>query len=651
MASLGTPLTAILVGVVVAVLSVSAQTPASAPPGSPSMRNAKQVEDSLATLHELRRLRERFLTRLGLRTRAPAVGEVAFMDFACEIQVVAYCFGPRNGDIPLGAYGMFQVGSSFSDRSVIRQSVNDLRSMTRDFLVDLDRLGARIPADRWVAGTRVYVLIERGDLVGANQSARRCRSDPWWCSALAGHTFTLASNYSAADSAFAIAMARMPLELRCEWNDVALLLDDDERDRFSGLPCAERDAIAERLWWLADPLYVMPGNERRTAHYSRRVFDRLAQDWHDRPPAMERSPCAAQMREQMRGRMGSTGPFTRRPVPRATIDDEGRYHLNRIRFKAVAHHQMVMRMGIPDYSFMEAWTQCGVGLPRTLFQFAGHRYHFVPRLEAAMDPLRAQSDDWDLPARYPSEMYAASFGRIVPLPHQAAYFERGDSALLVAVADAGGDSLIARTTLAVTALVLAQDQLTPPRIVRSAPEHRHSYSVLMAPDSQLMSLELLSRGAGAARARYAIGPPPMPEQRVTMSDLLVLDSATPLPSDLDAATARAATSMVVERDALGLFWEAYGITGDDTLTMVLSAVERPPSALGRFGAMIGVTSGQDSAAVRWTETGARAANGVMGQSIALDLSALDRGEYRLRLEITVRGQVPVAVTREIEVVR
>jgi hypothetical protein len=613
-------------------------------------RESRQAQDSSDVIDELRRLRDRFLSRLGLKTRSSSTGPMVFMDFACEIAVATYCFGPRNGDLPLGNGRMFRVGSSLADRTVIAMSVNDLRDLTGEFLADLDRLGRRIPRDRWIVGTRVHVLIERGDLIGALRAARECRSDSWWCAALAGHTFTLASNFASADSAFGIAMASMPQELRCEWNDVSLLLEDgDARERYRAMSCTERDAVAERLWWLADPLYIQRGNERRTAHYSRRVFDQLAQDWHDRPTPMEISPCAAQLRALVRARMGSTGPLPPRSTrPPSGGGDDGRYHASRRRFNAVAHHHMVMRMGIPGFSYTEN-PSC-LGPPRTLFQFADPRYHFVPTLAAAVDPLRAGPEQWELDAPKPSEMYRPSFGRLAPLDHQIAWFERGDSALLVAVTDPTRDLVLAEAPVVLAALVMARDPATPPRIVGSRDRPRQMYGVLTTPDSQIVSLELLGP-AGAARARYASGPPPMPAQRVSVSDLLLLDSTTALPADLDAAVPLAATTTAVERDALTLFWEAYGIAADDTLRFTLSAVEESGSAIGRLGAMLGVVAGPDSAAVRWREIGARATDGVLAQSISFDVSSLGRGRHTLRLELSVAGQLPVAVTRKIEVVR
>jgi hypothetical protein len=42
---------------------------------------------------------------------------------------------------------------------------------------------------------------------------------------------------------------------------------------------------------------------------------------------------------------------------------------------------------------------------------------------------------------------------------------------------------------------------------------------------------------------------------------------------------------------------------------------------------------------------------MLAQAIEFDVSLLERGRHTLRLELSVPGQMPVAVTRRIEIVR
>jgi hypothetical protein len=75
-------------------------------------------------------------------------------------------------------------------------------------------------------------------------------------------------DYAAADSAFAVALDSMPAPTRCHWLNLAPLLDDDIRGTYRKMSCAEREAVDARIWWISDPLYMIPGNERRTEHFS-----------------------------------------------------------------------------------------------------------------------------------------------------------------------------------------------------------------------------------------------------------------------------------------------------------------------------------------------------------------------------------------------
>src|SRR4029079_4752902 len=91
----------------------------------------------------------------------------------------------------------------------------------------------------------------------------------WWCDALLGLTLHIAGNYLAADSAYAMALEGMPSPTRCHWLNLAPLLDDDVRGTYRKMTCPQREAIDQRIWWVADPLFMVPGNERRTQHFSR----------------------------------------------------------------------------------------------------------------------------------------------------------------------------------------------------------------------------------------------------------------------------------------------------------------------------------------------------------------------------------------------
>ena len=88
----------------------------------------------------------------------------------------------------------------------------------------------------------------------------------------------MCGDFAAADSAFSIALDEMPAPMRCHWLNLAPLLDDDVRGTYRKMSCTERETVDARIWWVADPLYMTPGNERRTEHFSRILHTLLQQE-------------------------------------------------------------------------------------------------------------------------------------------------------------------------------------------------------------------------------------------------------------------------------------------------------------------------------------------------------------------------------------
>ena len=103
-----------------------------------------------------------------------------------------------------------------------------------------------------------------------------CASTPW-CMALAGLASHSAGAYDAADSAYDAALAAMPVDQRCKWTDISMLVDGEPGKRYRRLACAERRDFERKFWWLSQPLYAVSGNDLRTAFFARRTMSRLEQ--------------------------------------------------------------------------------------------------------------------------------------------------------------------------------------------------------------------------------------------------------------------------------------------------------------------------------------------------------------------------------------
>ncbi|MEP6509539.1 MAG: hypothetical protein ABJC63_15040, partial [Gemmatimonadales bacterium] len=141
----------------------------------------------------------------------------------------------------------------------------------------LDGLARRAPRDGWIAGERVRYLLEAGDDSGAVAVARSCGASEWWCAALLGLTLHESEKGLAADSAFAHALATMPGDERCRWTDMSLVLNTAQRKRFGAVGCGQKEELAERLWWLSDAFFALPGNDRQAEHFSRHTMALILQ--------------------------------------------------------------------------------------------------------------------------------------------------------------------------------------------------------------------------------------------------------------------------------------------------------------------------------------------------------------------------------------
>jgi hypothetical protein len=532
-------------------------------------------------------------------------------------------------------------------------------------LKKLEDANRKIPGDRWIAGQRVLHLVEHGELERARTAAKACRSEAWWCASLFGFTSSLLNDPLRADSAFQVALNALPPEQRCTWEDLGVIFEGDpDRDWYTSLPCGDRRRVNETIWWLADPLYLVRGNERRTAHFERMVHTLLEIDGDRRyPPEVNLTgpvarlpggpvdPATGSPTGRDAGTRLSIGlnlPANARGVPPGTIlPGTGRFLPLRDSYNPLGW--IILRMGMPAFRVTEI-PEAGRP-PTTALQFFLPNYRFVPSLAAARSPLSPNRSAWDPLAAFPPEHFHTRFGAFVVLDHQITWFSREDSSLIVASMDIGAKPNIDQAEKTGMALILARSPADPSVIFRTPQRGSNAkFVVATARAPAIVSLEVLARGVGAGRARTASAPPDMPTQRVTASDLLLLEESEALPTLLaDAIPLASHGTRIPERTKLGIYWELYGLEQQDSVTFTLTAARQSEdqSVIAGVARMLG--QGEDSTRVRWAEQGL-ATGAVTGRSIALDLSTLRRGAYSLELEMRVPGQLPVTVRRELEIV-
>jgi hypothetical protein len=452
----------------------------------------------------------------------------------------------------------------------------------------LDAAAQALPGDSWIARQRVRYLVEHGRAADALEVAQNCGGEAWWCSALAGFSLHASGAFGASDSAFAVALAGMPDAERCRWSNISVLLSGKRAKRYKDAPCADRARLERRFWALARPLYALDGNDLRTEHFARLTMARLLRDART-PHAM---PWGDDMQELLvrfgwERRWARTEP---RPADPTTVNVVG-------------------------------------------FE-PSPAYEFSPTDDAFFDPAHAEEDGWDLKNRVAQARYAPAYARsLVPLAHQLAFFRRGDSAIVVAAFDAESDSGFARDSLRAAVAVIADssDSAVVVRLDRATRTERLRVSAPWS--AAVVSVELVdSAHHRVARARHSAGPDEVvPNARLAISDLLLLERPDSLPTILDDAVPLARGSDRARvADRLGVFWEVYGIDApNDTLAYTVTVTPTNESWLHRAVRRVGIGDRPAPLHMRWEEPVTGGAP--VARSLALDLSGLAPGRYQLEV--------------------
>jgi hypothetical protein len=380
----------------------------------------------------------------------------------------------------------------------------------------------------------------------------------------------------------------MPADRKCHWMNLAPLLDDDLRKPYKKMSCAEREAADARIWWVSDPLFMVPGNERRTEHFSRVVQTELQGD--------------AANTYGMRW----SGDIA----------------------------ELIVRFG-----WAEKWTQ---EPSPTLYSGAapritGHErepgFHFFltqpppEQTEQILDSL------FELHQDPPREQYAPPYAkRFTRLDAQVARFRRGDSTLVVAAYDVTRDTIFGRKPI--NAALAASSADSASQLVTNSGAPAKNVITLMSPfKSQLIGVELLAAdSSGAARWRSGFGEIPVDSARISVSDILFVDGAPSLPSDLAEAIPRTHGGTRFRRDTkVGLFWELYGRAPSDSLPISLTITPMDDGFLRRAFRVLRIAPKQTPLNIRWQDNGA--AGVLSARAVVLDLSLVPEGKYSVKLEV------------------
>ncbi len=477
----------------------------------------------------------------------------------------------------------------------------------RLLLARLDEAAARRPADDWIAAQRVRYLVEQGWADAGVVAARECRGSPWWCTALAGYARHGARDYRGADSVYAVALGRMPDAERCRWTDLSALLADSDERRYRRVSCEEREALNERIWWLARPLYSMPGHDLRTEHYARLTMARMLR--------------------------GASSPHG------LTWGDD--------------LAQLVVRFGWPTW-----WTQ-PFGRPGTLETPAalGHEpspsFWFFAEQSVPPDTLAGETwaePEWDLTRERPASRYAPPYARAFGEIRRAqvARFRRDGGFLIVGAFDLRRDTLFGGAEPEV-ALTVARDPRTPPVVGPARFPRSTGIIAVTAPWAPaIVSIE--ARKSGERRAARLRALADRPGQ--WLSDVLLFMPGEDLPESLGVALPLAVRgSEVPPSGRVGLFWETYGEPASDSVAIEVKVVRR--SGRGKEHPALGrsecAPEGKAPIAVRWRD--AAAPVDPSARAITVDLTALDPGRYVVAVAMSAASAPTACASRDLEITR
>lgn len=525
----------------------------------------------------------------------------------------------------------------------MRQEAQTKRAQLREFL---DGAALALPNDVELTGQRVRFALDALAQTDAWRIASECAGDDVACGKLRGYVLYRGGKVAEADLTFQTVASVMTEAERCAWNDVGVLLEPELRQAYAALACADRLALEARLWWLADPLWLDRGNERRAEHFARRVMVQLLTHLpHD-------------------GRQH----FTQNAGGDAVIESLLRYGWpTQLWWPGYAVDRA-------HWSFLHA-VHADSASPYVVREYSYDRLHTVPPASLLRAPFTAPAGAWPINGpsdRYdwwPVEHFARDRGPIVELREgQLAQLRRREAARLLWATSLDTAHVRRRSGEELTFVVF--DSRGPARVQQVGTQRARAGSPLrvdlpLPRGDALMGVELSGGFARPSlRARFGVDvAAPLSAMRAgqrAVSQPLLFEPSEDAPSRLHAEDAVArmyATTTFARASRLGVYWEGYGFTASDTIEVEVSVVrEDRPGLLARAAGAVGLVGSSDAhVAVRWrdepgTVRGIQSREGsvpLQMRNVVIDVSRLTPGAYVLGISMRSGRGAPVRSTRKL----
>lgn len=485
-----------------------------------------------------------------------------------------------------------------------------------DALDALRRAFAADATDRFVAGHLARYLVEAdraSEAVSVARAFRWAADDDPWADLLLGYTLHAAEELEAASTAFLEGLGRVTPDERRRLETVDVLLDPGERRVYDAMSADEQVDYERSVWKLADPLFLLPGNERWNEHLARRVAASI---------------------------MAET-PVTHGMVSWGTDLEE-----------------LTARYGVPASRARAAGT--GIADLRLVEYFDREQLALFPSrlLTEGLDSVPGAGDSWGVFERRARSRYEPrSIRRLVRLPHQVSRFPATGDTVVVR-----WDAMFSLDSTAVSALKApeasrdlatglfvidttygVQKQLDVPLSFRDDSVFLSVEQPLPA-DGYIYSLEAFEPLTDlAARARFSLKLQPFAADSLALSDLVLCRpfGTGRLPEDRADQQLRPHAELVFSPgDTVGIYAEIHRLEREAAagssyrVEIALRDAGVAPvltRLIRRIGRVLGVGRDGDDPFLAWDATG----SGDEVEIIALDLylPRLRTGPYVLEVAV------------------
>lgn len=478
---------------------------------------------------------------------------------------------------------------------------------TEFLLAGLTEAAIEYPSSEFILGQAVYALTKFNRSTEALVLANRCEGNPWFCDAIRGYVIHAQGGFAEAEPFLRRAMAAAPIPEMCAYGDATWLLGEwsqkmagledlpDAWEKTRDMPCLDKLEASDTLFWWADPLFAVEGNDRWVEHIARALGLRFYRELGDVLWGI--------------------------PVPQRYVNHDWAHRIRRGVWDSYQNPQGVA------YS---SWTSEEKA-----------RYHFVPDVE--LDDLSRPR--WKLEADLFDEGFTPRYGPLFGIPVQVARF-RAEGALLVAVAGDLASTPLSNTQDIDAHFILSDGPESVPLHLTGRAFRSTSIFLGEAPAREyVMSMEVLG-SAGIGWHREVVSP--LLTSGPELSDLLLFRPSAELHPDslLQAAGLMLGSNTVQKSEGMGVYWETYGIPPETMLELELGLRRDSGGITSRLSWMIPGGSQEGYGPVRWMEE-ARAET--HSGTVSLDILNLEPGEYELVLKVRWPGQPELVRSRRVQV--